>query len=81
MLAYFISLLVSAPVALEMRSEYRHALDNLRVFFLFLRKRQLKEYLVVKRVEIETELARLVRIARRLSHAQSLVGSEYSGSE
>ena len=72
MFAYLASLLVSAPVALRMRSEYRHTLDNLRVFFLFLRKRQLKEYLVEKRVEIETELARLVRIARRLSHAQQL---------
>jgi 1-acyl-sn-glycerol-3-phosphate acyltransferase len=68
-LAYFISLLVSAPVALKMRSEYRHTLSNLRVFFLFLRKNQLKEYLLAKRMEIEVELARLVRIARRLSHA------------
>lgn len=72
MFAYFISLLVSTPVALKMRSEYRYTLDNLRVFFLFLRKHQLKEYLLVKRVEIETELARLIRIARRLSHAQKL---------
>ena len=72
MLAYFCSLLVSTPVALMMRSEYHYALGNLRVFFLFLRKHQLKEYLLLRRVEIETELARLVRIARRLSHAQKL---------
>ena len=58
-----------------MRSEYRCALRNLRVFFLFLRKHQLKEYLLLGRVEIETELARLVRIARRLSHAQKQAGT------
>lgn len=69
MLVYLASLLISTPVALRMRSEYRYALGNLRVFFLFLRKQQLKEYLLLRRVEIETELARLVRIARRLSHA------------
>ena len=74
-LAYFVSLLVSTPVALMMRSEYRYALGNLRVFFLFLRKHQLKEYLLQRRVEIETELARLVRIARRLSHAQKQAGT------
>ena len=74
-LAYFVSLLVSTPVALMMRSEYRYALGNLRVFFLFLRKHQLKEYLLLRRVEIETELARLVRIARRLSHAQKQAGT------
>jgi 1-acyl-sn-glycerol-3-phosphate acyltransferase len=72
MLAYLGSLLVSTPVALMMRSEYRYALGNLRVFFLFLRKHELKEYLLLKRVELETELARLVRITRRLSHAQKL---------
>ena len=70
MLAYLASLLISTPVALRMRSEYRYTLGNLQVFFLFLRKHQLKDYLLLKRVEIETELARLVRIARRLSHAQ-----------
>jgi len=72
MLAYLTSLLISAPVALKMRSEYRYALGNLRVFFLFLRKNRLKEYLLLRREEIETELARLVRIARRLSHVQDL---------
>lgn len=66
-MAYLISLIVGATVALMMRGENRRIRENLKVFFIFLRKRQLKEYLQNKQHELEAELAKLVRIANRLS--------------
>lgn len=64
---YVISLLVSSIVALSLRGEYRRTLENLTVFFLFVRKKDLKTYMENKRQDIETELAQMVRIAKRLS--------------
>lgn len=66
-LIYLASLLISAYIALLLRGEYRRTLANLKVFVLFLRKRDLKAYLETKRHELEVELAQLVRIAKRLS--------------
>lgn len=63
---YLASVLIAAPLAVRMRKEYKIILNNLQVLFLFLRKRQLREYLINKRCEIEVELARLVRIVKRL---------------
>ena len=68
-LLYLSSLLLSASVALSLRGEYRRTLENLKVFFLFLRKQDLKSYLETKRRELEIELAHMVRIAKRLSKA------------
>jgi len=65
-LSYIASLIIGAAAALVMRGEYRLIWDNIKVFFLFLRKRQLKKYLESKRHEIERELAKLVRIAKHL---------------
>jgi glycerol-3-phosphate O-acyltransferase/dihydroxyacetone phosphate acyltransferase len=65
-LGYLVSVLIAAPFALRLRSEYKIVLNNLRTFFMFLRKKQLKEHLADKRREIEVELARLVRIVKRL---------------
>jgi len=64
---YFIVLVVSSCVAIAMRDEYSRILNNLKVFFTFVRKQQLKQYLIHKRHELEVELANLVRIANRLS--------------
>ncbi|HID81362.1 MAG TPA: hypothetical protein EYH06_03220 [Chromatiales bacterium] len=66
-MAYLISLMIGAAVALRMRGENKRIRENLKVFFIFLRKRQLKEYLQNKQHELEVELAKLVRIANRLS--------------
>lgn len=66
-LAYLISLIVGAYAALKLKGEYKRIIKDLKVFFLFLRKRELKEYLIMKRKELEVELARLVRIAKGLS--------------
>ncbi|KAG1682814.1 RecBCD enzyme subunit RecC [Nymphon striatum] len=66
-LFYMISLLVSSYMAMSLRGEYRRTLVNLKVFFMFIRKRDLKDYLEAKRNELEVELAQMVRIAKRLS--------------
>jgi len=69
--AYLVSLLVASPVALKMRSEYRIIFNNVKTFFVFVRKRQLREYLIHKRHELEIELAHLVRIVKRLPSVQN----------
>ena len=68
MLLYIISLIVSSSVALMMRGEKKKIMENIKVFILFLRKRDLKAYLRHKRQELEKELAKMVRIANRLSN-------------
>ena len=67
---YLASLIISAPLALKMRKEYHIILDNIKIFFLFMRKKQLRQYLESKRKEIEVELARLLRIVKRLPSLQ-----------
>lgn len=69
-LGYLASVLIAVPVAVRMRREYKIILNNLKIFFLFLRKKQLRDYLADKRHDIEVELARLVRIVKRLPSAQ-----------
>ncbi len=71
-LAYIASLLVSTPVALMLRHEHRAILVNLKVFFMFLRKQQLREYVKTRRQEIEVELAHMLRIAKRLARTQEI---------
>ena len=70
-IGYLASILITIPLAFRMRNEYKIIIDNLRTFFLFLRKKQLKEHLADKRHEIEVELARLVRIVKRLPSGQT----------
>lgn len=69
-LFYLFTLLISAFIAMSLRGEYRKTLDNLKVFILFWRKKELKQYLETKRQELEVELAQMVRIAKRLSKKQ-----------
>lgn len=70
-LGYLLSVILSVSVLLKERGEFARFKDSLRVFVLFLRKRELKEYLIEKRRAIELELAQLVRIARRLPKGSS----------
>ena len=67
MLTYLASIMIGSAVALLLRGEYKRTLENLKVFFLFLRKKDLKSYLETKRRDLEVELAQMVRIAKRLS--------------
>ena len=64
-LTYCILLPVTASVALFFVRESDRLLENLRVFFLFLRKRRLRPYLQLRRERLERELAQLVRFAKR----------------
>ncbi len=68
MIVYAITLIVSSAVALTVRGEMRRIRENIRVFLLFIRRRDLMTYLRQKRQSLEKELARMVRIANRLSH-------------
>lgn len=65
--AYVVSLIIGTYSALKLRGEYKRIIKDFKVFFLFLRKRELKEYLIIKRQDLEVELARLVKIAKELS--------------
>ena len=61
-LAYGLALPPSAGVALYLRRERERIWDNMRVFFIFLRKRELRDMLEVRREELEKELADLARL-------------------
>lgn len=61
---YLLSLPLATAAVLVMRERRKRILSNLRVFFLFLRKRKLKGYLLQMRSEIEHDLSELVRLAK-----------------
>lgn len=64
-LYYALGLLPAAGAAITLRNERRRILENIRVFFLFVRKRKLRRYLADRRHELEQELAHLVRIIKQ----------------
>ena len=68
-LFYLSSIILGSALALNLRGEYQRTIANLKVFFLFMRKKDLHSYLETKRQELEAELAHMVRIAKRLSKA------------
>ena len=68
---YIASLPISAGAALYLRRERQRIWDNLRVFFLFVRKRKLKRYLENRRKELERELAKLVRIVKQIKQSNN----------
>jgi len=61
---YFIILLPSSLTALVIVREQSQIIDNLRVFFVLIRRRNLRRYLLKKRKTIEKELASLIKVAR-----------------
>lgn len=72
---YATSLPLTGLVALAVGKERQRILENVRVFFLFTRKGEIREYLRIKREELEIEVARFARQARHLSEGdlESLV--------
>lgn len=62
---YGLSLPVTGAVALVVGKERARILDNVRIFFLFVRRRGLREYLKVRRQELEVDVAHLARLARQ----------------
>lgn len=63
-LQYALSLPVATVVALLMRERRQRIVSNIKVFFLFLRKRDLKQYLLKQRSDLEHDLASLVKLAK-----------------
>ncbi len=61
--AYALALPPTAAAALYLRRERERILENARVFFLFLAKKDLRALLEEKRGELEHELAALAKIA------------------
>lgn len=62
---YALSLIPGAAAALVLRKERERIWDNLRVFFVFVRRHKLRRYLETRRRKLEAELAELARLARR----------------
>ena len=62
---YALMLLPSAMVAQFMRRERRRLTENIKVFMLFLWRRELRVMLELQREQLEKELARLARLAKR----------------
>ena len=70
-LFYLSSIIIGSALAINLRGEYQRTIANLKVFFLFMRKQDLRGYLETKRQELEAELAQMVRIAKRLSKSNN----------
>ena len=64
-LLYALALPPTAALALYARRERERILDNMRVFFLFLRKQEVRDVLQDKRTELERELRRIFQLAYR----------------
>jgi len=64
-LIYFLSLIPASLVALIITHEHTKIIDNMRVFFVLIKKKRLRRYLIRKRKAIEQELASLLKLARK----------------
>ncbi len=63
--------MIISALALYFRRQIKHILGNVRVFFIFMRKRQLREYIVHKRDELVVEVAKMVRLANKLTRSKN----------
>lgn len=64
--AYAASLPVTAGVALKLGRERRRIFEESRVFWLFVLRRKVREYLRHRRDELEVEVEELARLARQI---------------
>ena len=62
---YAAGLPLTAAIAIALGRERMRIMDNVRAFVLFARNRDLRPYMLAKREEIETDLARLARLAKQ----------------
>ena len=69
-MTYFASLIMSTAVELQMRGKYLRAFEDFKTFFLFLRKRSVRDYLESKQKLLERELKELEDIADKLLSEQ-----------
>ena len=63
---YALSLPITAMIALRVGHERQRILEEIRIFFLFSRRKELQRFLRAKREELEVELARMTRRAGRV---------------
>lgn len=68
---YAASLPLAASVTLYLGWQRERILEDVRVFLLFMRRRELRAYLGTKRQELEIEVASMARLAKR-SHEEGL---------
>ncbi|MEE9596072.1 MAG: 1-acyl-sn-glycerol-3-phosphate acyltransferase [Acidiferrobacterales bacterium] len=61
---YLLSLPFSTAAAILMYREKDRIIENVKGFFLFMRKRRLRDYLLDRRKELEQELARMTRLLK-----------------
>lgn len=61
---YGLSLPLTAAVALKVGYERHRIREEIRVFLLFMRRRELQGYLRERRADLEAELARMARLAK-----------------
>lgn len=62
---YLLLIIPTTASAIMLRNERKRMLENIRVFFLFIRKRNLRAYLELRRHELERDLAHLVRLTKK----------------
>lgn len=65
-LIYFICLIPCSLTSLVIMREHVQIIDNLRVFIVLIRRRNIRRYLIKKRKNIEMELASLIKVARSI---------------
>ncbi len=61
---YLLSLPFATAAAILMYREKDRIIENVKGFFLFMRKRRLRDYLLDRRKELEQELARMTRLLK-----------------
>jgi glycerol-3-phosphate O-acyltransferase / dihydroxyacetone phosphate acyltransferase len=71
---YALSLPPTAMLALFVSRERARMLDNVRVFWLFMRQRDLRQFLVERRTRLEYELARLAQLAKQADAPNQATG-------
>ncbi len=84
---YALSLPITAAIALRVGHERHRILEEIRIFFLFTRRKELQRFLRAKREELEVELARMARRARRVQRdlddsmqpSEGLGASDFAG--
>ena len=62
---YILSIIPTSLLALVIFYEQVRILDNLRVFFILIKQKHLRRHLLRKRKQIETELASLLKLAKK----------------
>jgi glycerol-3-phosphate O-acyltransferase/dihydroxyacetone phosphate acyltransferase len=77
-LAYGLSVLLTALVALKVGRERKRILEDLRVFLLFSRRADLRGYLLEQRAALEAELVRMARLAKE---AKTVLLMKVSGAD